>query len=103
MSLAEQSCIPGKVEKLIREQIEDLIYDIAGWQETGSHIQKIFQFEDFKSAMVFVNKVADLAEAENHHPDIAIHYNQVELTLWTHSVDGLSMNDFILAAKIDQI
>ena len=52
--------------------------------------------------MKFVNKVADLAEAEGHHPDVHIHYNKVKLVLWTHDLGGLSENDFILAAKIDE-
>jgi len=53
--------------------------------------------------MVFVNKVADLAESEGHHPDITIHWNKVRLDLWTHSMNGLSENDFIVASKIDKI
>jgi 4a-hydroxytetrahydrobiopterin dehydratase len=53
--------------------------------------------------MVFVNKVGDLAESEGHHPDITIHWNRVRLDLWTHSMNGLSENDFIVASKIDKI
>ena len=58
-------------------------------------------FSDFKTALKFVNAVGKIAEREGHHPDIAIHYNQVVLDLWTHSIGGLSENDFIVAAKID--
>ena len=53
--------------------------------------------------MRFVNAVATIAEAEGHHPDIAIHYNKVGITLWTHAIGGLSENDFILAAKIERL
>jgi 4a-hydroxytetrahydrobiopterin dehydratase len=53
--------------------------------------------------MKFVNRVADIAEAEGHHPDIHIHYNRVRFDIWTHAIDGLSENDFILAAKIDSV
>ncbi|MBI4918558.1 4a-hydroxytetrahydrobiopterin dehydratase, partial [archaeon] len=60
-------------------------------------------FEDFKQAISFVNKVAEISEQENHHPDIQINYNLVRITLWTHAISGLSENDFILAAKIDGI
>ena len=62
---------------------------------------KEYKFKDFIGAINFVQKVADLAEAEGHHPDIHIHYNRVMLDLWTHAIGGLSENDFILAAKID--
>jgi 4a-hydroxytetrahydrobiopterin dehydratase len=62
-----------------------------------------FEFRDFVQAMRFVNRVADLAEQQGHHPDIAIHWNKVDLTLWTHKIGGLHENDFILAAKINRL
>ena len=74
------------------------------WAVIKNHrIKKKFKFEDFKQAMVFVNKVADLANSEGHHPDIYIFYSIVEIELYTHAVKGLSENDFIMAAKIDKI
>ena len=72
-----------------------------GW--TASVWQRRFEFRDFIGAMKFVNRVADLAESQGHHPDIAIHWNRVDLTLWTHKIGGLHENDFILAAKIDRL
>ena len=66
-------------------------------------IGREFEFKDFKEAMIFVNNVADLAETEGHHPDITIHWNKVKLDLWTHSVDGLTENDFIVASKINKL
>ncbi len=66
-------------------------------------IKRKFRFKDFKEAMVFVNKVADIANHEDHHPDIYIFYNIVDIELYTHAVKGLSENDFIMAAKIDKL
>jgi 4a-hydroxytetrahydrobiopterin dehydratase len=66
-------------------------------------IEKEFTFQNFQQTMNFVNRVADLAEEENHHPVMHVFYGKVTLELWTHSVSGLSPNDFILAAKIDVI
>lgn len=66
-------------------------------------IQKKFSFPDFLAAMTFVNRVADIAEQEGHHPDIHIFYNKVTIELSTHSIGGLSKNDFIVAAKIGGI
>jgi 4a-hydroxytetrahydrobiopterin dehydratase len=64
---------------------------------------KTFKFANFVAAMEFLNRVAELAESEQHHPDFCVHYNRVDFTLWTHAVGGLSDNDFILAAKIDAL
>lgn len=71
--------------------------------EDNKKIHKKFKFKNFVEAMQFVNRVAELAETEGHHPDIIIHYNCVTLTLWTHAIGGLSQNDFILAAKINTL
>lgn len=66
-------------------------------------IRKKFKFEDFNKAMQFVNRIADIAQEQGHHPDIFISYNRVTITLFTHSIGGLSVNDFILASRIDLI
>ena len=66
-------------------------------------ITKDFKFKNFKEAMVFVNKIANLADRESHHPNIYIHYNRVRLILYTYVIGGLHENDFILAAKIDDL
>lgn len=65
--------------------------------------QREFRFKDFGKAMEFVNEVAEVAEEQDHHPDICVFYNKVNLTLSTHKIGGLSRNDFILAAKIDEL
>ena len=81
---------------------------LQGWELVRSagqppRIRKLFKFDDFLGSMAFVDKMAALAEGEGHHPDFCVHYAEVDVTLWTHAVGGLSDNDFILAAKIDAI
>jgi len=77
---------------------------VKGWEIVdGKKLSREFEFKDFKEAMVFVNKVAEVAEAEGHHPDIYIFYSKVRLELWTHSAGGLSENDFTLAEKINKL
>jgi len=102
--LAGRSCVPcrGGVAPLSEDAARDLMRQIPGWglEEKGTRLKRAFDFADFVGAMRFVNRVADVAEAQGHHPDIAIHWNRVELTLWTHKIGGLHENDFILAAKI---
>lgn len=71
--------------------------------EKNLSIKKEFKFKDFKEAMRFVNKVAEIAESEAHHPDLTISYNKVGVKLTTHAIGGLSTNDFILASKIEQL
>lgn len=79
---------------------------VPNWQLVEDKVMKInreFRFRNFKESMTFVNRVAILAEEEGHHPDIYIFYNKVRLELFTHAAGGLSENDFIMAAKINQI
>ncbi len=85
-----------------REEAQTFLKRVEGWKLKENRIQKIYRFKDFKESMEFVNRVADLAEEEGHHPDIAISWNKVTLTLTTYAIGGLSQNDFILAAKIDK-
>lgn len=67
------------------------------------HLSRGFRFDDFRQALAFVNRVGELAERENHHPDIYLGYGRVRIDLWTHKIGGLHENDFILAAKIDRL
>jgi 4a-hydroxytetrahydrobiopterin dehydratase len=107
MDLAKGKCAPcaGGVKPLSPVQAQALAVQLPEWRlgTADPRISRDFTFKDFKRAMKFVNRVAALAEEEGHHPDIRIHYNRVELVLWTHDIGGLSENDFILAAKIDRI
>ena len=103
--LIKKHCVPCKngEGKLDINQIKNYLPLVENWFLVGDQIKRDFKFKNFKQSMDFVSKVADIAESENHHPDIYIFYNKVNLTLYTHAVKGLSENDFILAAKVNQL
>ncbi len=105
--LSSKKCIPceGDMPALEKNTVIKLTRELnAEWQIVDfKKISREFKFKNFSATMLFVNKVADLAEAEGHHPDLHIFYNKVVVELWTHAVGGLSENDFILASKIDLI
>jgi len=105
IDLASMKCKPCHTGTPLISEIEakTLIKQLKGWNMYGNKITKQFQFIDFNESMEFVNKVADLAEEQGHHPDIYIRWNKVTLTILTYVIHGLSENDFILAAKIDRI
>ncbi len=108
MDLKKKHCVPceGGEPPLTKVEENRDMDDIEGWDldRDGIHrIERKLKFNDFKESMKFVNKVADLAENEGHHPDIKISWNVVELKLTTHAIDGLSENDFIIASKINEI
>jgi 4a-hydroxytetrahydrobiopterin dehydratase len=84
-------------------EVQKALGTLPGWQSSGSAIQRVFQFADFKLAMQFVNKIADAAEQANHHPDIDIRYNKVTLTLISHDSGGVTQRDVRMAEKINQI
>lgn len=104
-NLEKKHCIPceGKVAPIAGSDVERLLSKVPGWSLEGLKIGRDFKFKDFVSAMEFVNRVAEIAESEQHHPDFQIHYNLVKVTVWTHAANGLTENDFILAAKINTI
>ncbi len=104
MILAEQKCEPIKTgtPPLSRKEAESLLLQIPAWSLGDREIVREFKFTDFRQAMDFANRVAAIASEQDHHPDILISYNKVRLTLSTHKIGGLSMNDFIMASKIDQ-
>lgn len=89
--------------KLDRAEVRRLLAELDGWEVRRGRLHKTRTFRDFREAMAFLARLADVAEAEGHHPDFCVHYNRVDLELWTHAIDGLSENDFILAAKIDAL
>ncbi len=76
---------------------------VPSWAVTDDRLRRRFLFPSFADAMRFVNAMAAVAEAENHHPDFSVHYRQVDVEIWTHAVAGLTENDFVLAAKIDAL
>ena len=103
--LTQKRCVPceGGVPPLEKGEVDRLLTQVPGWSLSKKWITKEFSFKNFVEAMKSVNRVADLAEQEGHHPDIHIHYNKVRFDIWTHAIGGLSENDFILAAKIDAL
>jgi 4a-hydroxytetrahydrobiopterin dehydratase len=106
MSLHQQKCVPCKGGiPLSKEAAHALLSQLSGWQISGDEkwLSKKWSFKNFVQSQAFVNKVGELAEAEDHHPDILFGWGYAEIRLQTHSVGGLHENDFILAAKIDTI
>ena len=105
MELVQKKCKPcdAGVPPWTREQIKKYLPHVSpGWEVIDDKkIKRKFQFGSFKEALDFVNRVADRAEVEGHHPNIHIYYNKVVIDLTTHVIKGLSENDFILASKID--
>lgn len=101
-------CVPCEkkgVKPFDRAQAEEYMNNVSGWSlsDDAKKISKEYLFKDFIGSVDFINSVADVAEAEGHHPDIFIFYNKVRLELSTHSIGGLTENDFIVAAKMDEI
>jgi 4a-hydroxytetrahydrobiopterin dehydratase len=104
LPLRERHAKRGKVPKLSEEELAAGLPELPGWSVVeGTRLTRGIKFKDFVALMRFVNRMADLAEAENHHPDFAVHYNQLDLTLWTHDAGGLTENDLVLAARIDAL
>ncbi|OGG50419.1 hypothetical protein A2704_05785 [Candidatus Kaiserbacteria bacterium RIFCSPHIGHO2_01_FULL_54_36b] len=107
MDLAQKKCVAceGGAQPLLRPLAEELLKKIDGWamDKEGKKISKKFTFRNFVEAMKFANKITPIAEEEGHHPDLVLGWGRVEVVLSTHSIGGLSENDFILAAKIDKI
>jgi len=85
---------------LTEAEIQALLPRVPGWERRGPELRRTWTFPDFRGAMAFVNRVADLAEAADHHPDIDIRYSKVTLVLSTHDAGGLTARDFALAEKI---
>ena len=105
--LAQKQCVAckGDVPPLPRDELDRLARQLAeGWLVLHEHhLEREFKFSDFRQALAFTNRVGELAEAQNHHPDIYLAWGKVKLTLWTHKIDGLTESDFIFAAKVDQL
>lgn len=106
MRLFEKTCEPQPEgsDGLSQGQIDELLPQLEGWRVIdGAKLAKEFKFKNFAQALAFVNQVGEIAEAEDHHPDIWFTYGKARLEIQTHSIGGLSENDFILAAKLDRI
>jgi 4a-hydroxytetrahydrobiopterin dehydratase len=100
------ACKPGSPH-LTRAEVEPLLAQVQGWnvEEVEGHLRlsKVFKFKGFMPGVELVNRIAPIAETEKHHPDLLVSWGSVTVWLWTHAAGGLTENDFILAAKIDQI
>jgi 4a-hydroxytetrahydrobiopterin dehydratase len=108
--LAERRCVPceGGTPPLNADDAAWLLGHLAGWEieeaaEGHAQLVKTFRFRDFVGAVDFVDRITPVAEAEGHHPDLLVAWGRVRAQLWTHVAGGLTENDFVLAAKIDQV
>lgn len=88
---------------LDEDDIQSRLDDLPGWGRDGDSIKREYKFDDFEGSVDFVNRLTPAAEEMNHHPDISISWNKVELTLSTHSEGGLTGSDFELAGRIDAL
>lgn len=106
--LAKKKCQPceGGVDPVSREDAQQQLTKLAGWRltEDGKRIRKDWTVKNFLAGLTFFQRVAEVAESDGHHPDLHLEgYRKVWIEIWTHAIGGLSENDFILAAKIDQL
>ncbi len=104
--LAEKKCVPckGGVPPMKGRELTQILQQVPEWKAVDEHhITRMFTFPDFKQALAFVNRVGEIAEDQGHHPDIYLTWGKVDLTLWTHKIDGLTESDFIMAARIDRV
>lgn len=107
-NLARRRCQPcgGDVPPLTEAQVRELLLRVPEWHRNadGKAIRREWRVKDFITALDFFRRIADIAEAEDHHPDLHLTgYRNVAIELWTHAIGGLSENDFIVAAKIDEL
>ena len=104
--LAKKTCVPcrGGVPPLKGAQLEELQDKLKNdWKIINEHhLEKEYSFKNFKEALDFTIKVGELAENQDHHPDIFLTWGKVKVTIWTHKIDGLTESDFIFAAKTDR-
>ena len=105
MELAKKKCLPceGGVSPVGNEKISELLKEIPAWCIKNGHLYREFKFKKFLDTMKFLNAVAEIAENEGHHPDFCVHFRLVEMEIWTHAINSLTENDFILAGKIDKL
>jgi len=103
--LVMESCspVPEGTPPLAGGELEHLLGHVEGWEVAGGRLEKTFQFEDHFQAMAFVNAVAWISHREDHHPELVVGYNTCTVRYSTHTVGGLSENDFICAAKVDHL
>ncbi len=107
MALTQMKCVPcqGGIPPLPRDQAERLLAETPGWtlNDEATQIRRRFAFANFAEALAFVDKVGQLAEYQDHHPDITFGWGYAEILFFTHKIKGLHQNDFIMAAKVNEI
>jgi 4a-hydroxytetrahydrobiopterin dehydratase len=105
-TLADKKCVPcqGGTPPLTARDTAPLLAQLDGWEvEESKKLVKSFRFKNFVQAVAFTNAIAQVAEEEQHHPDLYVRWGQVRVLLWTHKIDGLTESDFVMAAKIDRV
>jgi 4a-hydroxytetrahydrobiopterin dehydratase len=99
--------ITPRTPRLNPKEIERLLPQIHGWQivekDNVPRLEKVFRFKDFNEALIFTNRVGQIANAENHHPALLTEWGKVTVSLWTHAIHGLHLNDFIMAARTEDL
>ena len=107
MSLAQETCVPcqGGITPLTPEEASSFLGQVPGWElnNASDRLYRKFLFDDFVAGLAFVNKVGAMAEEEGHHPDICFGWGYADIVLFTHKIQGLHENDFIMAAKISEL
>lgn len=105
MQLSEQKCVPceGGVQPLSVEESQELLKQVPDWELHENRIERTLKFADFVQAMRFANRLTQVAEEENHHPDLHISWGKMRIEFTTHAIGGLSQNDFIMAARVNKL
>ena len=106
MDLAKKDCVPcrGGVPPLSGDTVDQLLQELDAWSvEEGYHLTRTYKFKNFAEALAFVNRVGEIAEQQNHHPDLHLAWGKVRVEVWTHKISGLTESDFIFAAKVDAL
>jgi len=105
--LAAKRCVPckGGVPPLKGAELQSLHAQVGSdWEVVGEHhLERDYKFGNFREALAFVNKVGEMAEEQNHHPDLLLAWGRARVTVWTHKIDGLTESDFVFAAKCDRL
>lgn len=108
MKLNQKKCLPcrGDVPPFTREQIDEYLKYLTDWkvlinEKKGFYLSRVYNFSNFEQSLSFINKVSNVAEEENHHPDLKFGWGYAEVNIFTHKINGLTISDFILASKID--
>jgi 4a-hydroxytetrahydrobiopterin dehydratase len=102
VALSEEHCRPG-APRLAEEELRALLAELPGWSHIGDRIAKTWRFANYRETIAFVNAVAWIAEREDHHPDLSVHYNRCVVSWSTHDAGGVTRNDAICAARVDRL